>query len=133
MQVPVTLSRAHPLILFTAYKGMGARSGYSTANGMLTLAAAVINAGIIFLKYIPTEVTVGLLVWIGIVITALAFDEDMHTSKAHGIAVVVTSYPHSHFPCSRFTSTTIWLLGWPCSMLGWLGLYNYDRHASSHF
>ena len=58
----------------------------------LAPAAAVLNAGILFLKYIPTDVTVGLLVWIGVVITALAFDEDMHSCKAHGIAVVVRSW-----------------------------------------
>ena len=47
--------------------------------------AGALNCGVLFLRYIPTEVTVGLLVWIGVVITALAFDEDMHSHKAHGI------------------------------------------------
>ena len=102
---------------------MGARSGYSTANGFLTLAAAVINAGIVFLKYIPTEVTVGLLVWIGIVITALAFDEDMHTSKAHGIAVVVTLADFALLICD--------MSGWPRAVSCRVGLYYRDRHNTS--
>jgi AGZA family xanthine/uracil permease-like MFS transporter len=40
-----------------------------------------------------TEVTVGLLIWIGVVITALAFDEDLHSRKAHGLAVAVGLVP----------------------------------------
>jgi len=77
-----------------AYKSMGARSGYSSLSGVLTLFAALCNAGVLFLKYIPTEVAVGLLIWIGVVITALAFDENLHSRKAHGLAVAVGLIPN---------------------------------------
>jgi len=48
---------------------------------------------VLFLAYIPTEVVVGLLIWIGVVITALAFDEELHSRKAHGLAVAVGLIP----------------------------------------
>ena len=82
---PTTIYIGHP-----GWKAMGARSGYSTANGLVICALCLMGGVSMVLKVIPMEATLGILVWISIIITAQAFQE---TPKAHALAVAVGLIP----------------------------------------
>lgn len=65
---PTTIYIGHP-----AWKAMGARIGYSVANG-LAVAALCFSGGVAaVLAVVPLEVTLGILLWIGLIIAAQAF------------------------------------------------------------
>ena len=69
---------------------MGARAGYSAANGIIISALCVLGGVSLVLKFIPMEATLGILVWISIIMTAQAFQE---TPKAHALAVAIGLIP----------------------------------------
>ncbi|HUO10151.1 MAG TPA: NCS2 family permease [Phycisphaerae bacterium] len=82
---PTTIYIGHP-----GWKAMGARSAYSTLNG-LAITALCLSGGIgMVLHIIPIDVTLGILLWIGIIITAQAFQE---VPKSHALAVAVGLIP----------------------------------------
>ncbi|OYW17490.1 MAG: permease, partial [Planctomycetales bacterium 12-60-4] len=82
---PTTIYIGHP-----GWKGLGARAGYSTLNGIvitilcLTGTVGIVNA------VIPIEAGVAIVLWIGIIITAQAFAA---TPKEHAPAVAVGLFP----------------------------------------
>ncbi len=82
---PTTLYIGHP-----GWKELGARAGYSTLNGVvitlicLTSAVALINA------VVPLEAGIAIVLWIGLVITAQAFQA---TPREHAPAVAVGLFP----------------------------------------
>lgn len=82
---PTTIYIGHP-----GWKEMGARAGYSTLNGLavmlicLTGTVAVINA------VVPIEAGIAIVLWIGIVITAQAFQA---TPTEHAPAVAIGLFP----------------------------------------
>ncbi|MGB9624864.1 MAG: NCS2 family permease [Phycisphaerae bacterium] len=82
---PTTIYIGHP-----GWKGLGARAGYSTLNGLfftvigLTGTVAVINA------VVPIEAGIAIVVWIGIIITAQAYQT---TPREHAPAVAVGLFP----------------------------------------
>lgn len=80
-----TLYIGHP-----GWKAMGAGWGYSWLNGVLITGIAVLGSVGQVLRLIPLEVTLGILLWIGIVITAQAFQA---SPKAHALAVAVGLIP----------------------------------------
>ena len=82
---PTTLYIGHP-----GWKAMGARSGYSVANGVVISALCMLGGVSLVLKFIPMEATLGILVWISVIITAQAFQE---TPKAHALAVAIGLIP----------------------------------------
>jgi len=82
---PTTLYIGHP-----GWKAMGARSGYSAANGIIISALCMLGGVSLVLKYIPMEATLGILVWISVIMTAQAFQE---TPKAHALAVAIGLIP----------------------------------------
>jgi AGZA family xanthine/uracil permease-like MFS transporter len=82
---PTTLYIGHP-----GWKAMGARSGYSAANGLIISLLCMLGGVGLVLKVVPMEATLGILVWISIIITAQAFQE---TPKAHALAVAVGLIP----------------------------------------
>ncbi len=82
---PTTIYIGHP-----GWKGMGARTGYSTVNGILIAALCLTGATGLVLRFIPLEVTLGILLWVGIVITAQAFSD---TPTKHSLAVAVGLIP----------------------------------------
>jgi adenine/guanine/hypoxanthine permease len=82
---PTTLYIGHP-----GWKAMGARSGYSAANGIVICLLCLFGGVELVLKFVPMEATLGILVWISIIITAQAFQE---TPKAHALAVAVGLIP----------------------------------------
>jgi len=52
---------------------MGARSAYSTINGVVILLLCCCGGLTLVMKVIPIEVTFGILLWIGLIIMAQCF------------------------------------------------------------
>ena len=80
-----TLYIGHP-----GWKAMGARWGYSWLNGVVICAIALLGLVGSVLSVVPLEVTLGILLWIGIVITAQAFQA---SPQPHSLAVAVGLIP----------------------------------------
>lgn len=82
---PTTIYIGHP-----GWKALGARAGYSLVNGIVISLICFVGAmGWIF-RWIPFEAGIGILLWIGIIIVAQAFQE---TPKPHALAVAVGLFP----------------------------------------
>ncbi|HPA18231.1 MAG TPA: NCS2 family permease [Verrucomicrobiae bacterium] len=82
---PTTIYIGHP-----GWKAMGARSGYSLANG-LVITALCFAGGIGFvMRLVPLEAAIGILLWIGLIITGQAFAE---VPRRHAIAVALGLMP----------------------------------------
>jgi len=82
---PTTIYIGHP-----GWKAMGARIGYSALNGVVISLLCTFGAVTAILHVVPLEVTLGILIWIGLVMTAQAFQE---TPKSHAIAVAAGLIP----------------------------------------
>jgi AGZA family xanthine/uracil permease-like MFS transporter len=82
---PTTIYIGHP-----GWKAMGARSGYSTINGIIISALCLVGGVSLVLKFVPMEATLGILLWVSVIITAQAFQE---IPKAHALAVAVGLIP----------------------------------------
>lgn len=82
---PTTIYIGHP-----AWKAMGARAGYSLVNGIVIAIFCSIGAITLVLKFVPLEVTLGILLWIGMLIAAQCFQE---VPKHHALAVVLGFIP----------------------------------------
>ncbi len=82
---PTTIYIGHP-----GWKKLGARAGYSILNGAFM--TVICFAGLMgaVLKIIPVEAGAGIVLWIGIVITAQAYQA---TPKAHAPAVAMGFFP----------------------------------------
>jgi AGZA family xanthine/uracil permease-like MFS transporter len=82
---PPTIYIGHP-----GWKAMGARAGYSILNGTVICALCLIGGVGLILRFVPVEATLGILLWIGIIITAQAFQE---VPKKHALAVALGLVP----------------------------------------
>ena len=82
---PTTIYVGHP-----GWKKMGARWGYSLLNGLVMTFLSVSGIIVLLVKWIPLEAGMGILLWIGIIITAQAFQE---TPKEHAPAVAMGLFP----------------------------------------
>jgi AGZA family xanthine/uracil permease-like MFS transporter len=82
---PTTIYIGHP-----GWKRMGARIGYSGLNGILITLLCLFGLTGSVLRVIPLEVTLGILLWIGVVITGQAFSD---TPAKHAVAVAVGLIP----------------------------------------
>ena len=82
---PTTIYIGHP-----GWKAMGARIGYSALNGVVISLICCLGAVTAVLHVVPMETTLGILIWIGLVMTAQAFQE---TPRAHAIAVAAGLIP----------------------------------------
>jgi AGZA family xanthine/uracil permease-like MFS transporter len=82
---PTTIYIGHP-----GWKSMGARHGYSILNGVLIGFLCLAGGVTLFLKIIPQECILGILLWIAIIITAQAFQE---IPKEHALAVAFGLIP----------------------------------------
>lgn len=80
-----TLYIGHP-----GWKALGARWGYSWLNGGVICAIALFGVVGQVLCYVPLEVTLGILLWIGLVITAQAFQA---SPQPHALAVAAGLIP----------------------------------------
>ncbi|MCU0241561.1 MAG: NCS2 family permease, partial [Vicinamibacteria bacterium] len=82
---PTTIYIGHP-----GWKAMGARWGYSILNGMAITLLCLLGGVTWVMSYVPVEAALGILIWIGIIITAQAFQE---VPKAHALAVAFGLLP----------------------------------------
>lgn len=82
---PTTIYIGHP-----GWKAMGARAGYSIMNGVF-ITLICLSGGLSYIAWaIPIDAGMAIVLWIGIVISAQAFQE---TPKAHAPAVVMGLLP----------------------------------------
>ncbi len=82
---PTTIYIGHP-----GWKAMGARHGYSIVNGVVIALLCLVGGLTLILKVVPIECTLGILLWIAIIITAQAFQE---VPKQHALAVAIGLIP----------------------------------------
>jgi len=82
---PTTIYIGHP-----GWKSMGARAGYSVLNGIAIVAICLLGVVGLIASVIPIEVGAGIVLWIGIIITAQAFQSTPHD---HAPAVAVGLFP----------------------------------------
>ena len=82
---PTTIYIGHP-----AWKQMGARHGYSVLNAAIISLLCFTGAYAAVLDWVPLEATLGILVWIGLIITAQAYQE---TPARHALAVSIGLIP----------------------------------------
>ncbi|MFB3077757.1 MAG: NCS2 family permease, partial [Lysobacterales bacterium] len=82
---PTTIYIGHP-----AWKAMGARVGYSVVNGVVVALLCLMGGMTLILQVVPLEATLGILLWIGIIMTAQAFQE---VPKPHALAVAFGLIP----------------------------------------
>jgi AGZA family xanthine/uracil permease-like MFS transporter len=80
-----TIYIGHP-----GWKALGARVGYSVLNAVAVTALCLTGAMPLLLWFMPVDVTLGILLWIGLIITAQAFQE---VPKAHAPAVAIGFIP----------------------------------------
>lgn len=80
-----TIYIGHP-----GWKVMGARSGYSAINGIVITLLCITGGISLVVQYIPLEATLGILLWIGIIIMAQAFQE---VPKEHAAGVAIGLVP----------------------------------------
>jgi AGZA family xanthine/uracil permease-like MFS transporter len=82
---PTTIYIGHP-----GWKGLGARAGYSTLNGLVvTLICLTGTVGLIS-NIVPLDAGIAIVLWIGIIITAQAFQA---TPGVHAPAVAIGLFP----------------------------------------
>lgn len=82
---PTTIYIGHP-----AWKAMGARRGYSILNGVAVTVLCLLGALPLVLRVVPIEAALGILLWIGLVMTAQAFKE---VPREHALAVALGLIP----------------------------------------
>jgi len=82
---PTTIYIGHP-----GWKAMGARAGYSILNGVAITLLVLLGGVTLVLQIVPVEAALGILLWIGIIITAQAFQA---VPKPHALAVAVGLLP----------------------------------------
>ncbi|MCU0608450.1 MAG: hypothetical protein MUF22_01620 [Chitinispirillaceae bacterium] len=82
---PTTIYIGHP-----GWKAMGARSGYSVLNGAVITLLCFAGGLSVVQKIIPIECTLGILLWIAIVITSQAF---LEIPRNHAPAVALGLIP----------------------------------------
>lgn len=82
---PTSIYIGHP-----AWKKLGARAGYSVANGVAITLICVTGLMGVLTWLIPAEAGLAIILWIGVIITAQAFEV---TPKRHFPAVVVGLFP----------------------------------------
>ena len=82
---PTTIYIGHP-----GWKAMGARWGYSLLNGVVITLLCLIGGVTLVLKVVPMEAMIGILLWIGLIITAQAFEA---VPKKHLVAVALGLIP----------------------------------------
>jgi AGZA family xanthine/uracil permease-like MFS transporter len=82
---PTTIYIGHP-----GWKGLGARSGYSILNGLFFTIICLFGAVDFITKLVPMEAGIAIVLWIGIIISAQAYQA---TPREHAPAVAVGFLP----------------------------------------
>jgi len=82
---PTTIYIGHP-----GWKGLGARSGYSVLNALFFALLSFLGLTFVINAVVPMEAGMAIVLWIGIIITAQAFQA---TESRHAPAVAVGLFP----------------------------------------
>jgi len=82
---PTTIYIGHP-----GWKGLGARTGYSTLNGLVVTLICLSGTVGLIASVVPIEAGVAIVLWIGVVITAQAFQA---TPRSQAAAVAIGLFP----------------------------------------
>lgn len=82
---PTTIYIGHP-----GWKGLGARAGYSTLNGVFVTIICLTGTVGVINSIIPIEAGIAIVLWIGVMITAQAFTA---TPSKHAPAVALGLFP----------------------------------------
>ncbi len=82
---PTTIYIGHP-----GWKELGARAGYSTLNGLVISLICLSGTVAWVSRIVPLEAGIAIVLWIGIIITAQAFQT---TPAAHAPAVAIGLFP----------------------------------------
>lgn len=82
---PTTIYIGHP-----GWKGLGARAGYSMLNGVAITLICLTGTVALVNSVIPIEAGMAIVLWIGVVITAQAFQA---TPREHAPAVAIGLFP----------------------------------------
>lgn len=82
---PTTIYIGHP-----GWKGLGARSGYSILNAGFFTVVALLGLTSLIQSVVPLQAGIAIVLWIGIVITAQAFQA---TPSEHAPAVAIGLFP----------------------------------------
>lgn len=82
---PTSIYIGHP-----AWKRMGARAGYSTANAAFVTAVCLTGAMTLLVWAVPPEAGSAIIIWIGLIITIQAFEA---TERRHWPAVIMGMVP----------------------------------------
>jgi AGZA family xanthine/uracil permease-like MFS transporter len=82
---PTTIYIGHP-----GWKALGARAGYSTLNGLVITLICLTGTVSLIRSVIPIEAGMPIVLWIGVIITAQAFQT---TPREHAPAVAVGLFP----------------------------------------
>ena len=82
---PTTIYIGHP-----GWKGLGARAGYSTLNGIAVTAICLTGTVALINSVVPMQAGIAIVLWIGIIITAQAFQA---TPADHAPAVAIGLFP----------------------------------------
>lgn len=107
---PTTIYIGHP-----GWKAMGARHGYSVLNGTVISLLCLVGGVTFFLRIIPQECILGILLWIAIIITAQAFQE---IPKEHALAVAFGLIPaFAAFTYQMVIQTTLQVAGIPLASI----------------
>jgi AGZA family xanthine/uracil permease-like MFS transporter len=73
-----------------AWKGLGARSAYSTVNGIAIMALCLSGGMTLVVHYIPIAAGLGIMLWIGLIMVVQAFHA---TPREHAPAVAIGLIP----------------------------------------
>ncbi len=82
---PTTIYIGHP-----GWKALGARAAYSMLNGLVVTLLCLLGGVALVLQVVPLEATLGILLWIGIMMTAQAFQT---VPQSHALAVAFGLVP----------------------------------------
>lgn len=82
---PTTIYIGHP-----GWKALGARAGYSSLNGVVIVAITLLGLIKLMAAVVPMEAGAAIILWIGIIITAQAFQA---TPEPHAPAVAIGLFP----------------------------------------
>jgi AGZA family xanthine/uracil permease-like MFS transporter len=98
-----TIYIGHP-----GWKALGARTGYSVLNAVAITAICLTGVMPYLTWFMPIETTLGILLWIGLIITAQAYQE---VPKAHALAVAIGFIPALAEWSEQLLETTLGKVG----------------------
>ena len=119
---PTTIYIGHP-----GWKALGARAGYSTLNGLFMTAICLTGTVTLISKAVPLEAGIAIVLWIGVVITAQAFQTSpvrhapaaaiglFPAIAAWGATLVTGAFVEANRNPINYSLRSVPVAGWPAS------------------